>query len=136
MGTVNSGGSEGSKGPDIGPPTQTTLVIRVWRETESPEPFRARLIAGSADGDEPTVTYARGRAEVIAAVNRWLCNFPAEQELPDPALSKEGFFPRKRREALVIARRITSAAGSFPDCNAITLACIRAKNLYVSLCGS
>lgn len=76
MGTVNSGGSDGSKGPDVGPPTQATLVIRVWREPESPESFRARIIAESAEGDEPTVTYARGREEVAAAVNRWLCNFP------------------------------------------------------------
>ena len=59
-----------------GPPTQATLVIRVWRDRESPEPFRARIIAGSAEGDEPTVSYARGRAEVVAAVNRWLDNLP------------------------------------------------------------
>ena len=76
MGTVHSGGSEGPKGPNGGLPAQATLVIRVWTDTESPEPFRARIIAGPAVGDEPTVTNARGRAEVTAAVNLWLCNLP------------------------------------------------------------
>jgi len=76
MGSVNSGGSEGSKRPEVESPTQATLVIRVWRETESSEPFRARIIAESADGNEPTVSHAREREEVVAAVNRWICDLP------------------------------------------------------------
>jgi hypothetical protein len=70
--------SDDLNGPNGGPPPQATLVIRVWRDPESPEPFRARIIAGSLEGDEPTVSYARGRAEVVAAVNRWLDSIPDE----------------------------------------------------------
>ncbi|CAH0272197.1 hypothetical protein SRABI26_03695 [Arthrobacter sp. Bi26] len=74
---VKSGGSQGENGgPNSGPLIQATLVIRVWRDTESPEPFRARIIAGSAESDERTTSYARDRAEVITAVNRWLNNLP------------------------------------------------------------
>jgi hypothetical protein len=74
---VMSGGSEGENGgPNGGPLIQATLVIRVWKDTESPEPFRARIIAGSPNGDEHTISYARGREEVIAAVNRWLDDLP------------------------------------------------------------
>jgi len=74
---VKSGGSEGENGsPNGGRLFQATLVIRVWRDTESPEPFRARIIAGSPNGDEHTISYARDRAEVVAAVNRWLDNLP------------------------------------------------------------
>ena len=62
--------------PNGGRLIQATLVIRVWRDTESPEPFRARIIAGSPNGDEHTISYARDRAEVVAAVNRWLDNLP------------------------------------------------------------
>ena len=76
MGRVNSGGFEGSKGSNVEPPTHATLVIRVWRETGSPEPFRARIIAESAEGDEPTVSYFRGREEIVSAVNHWLRNLP------------------------------------------------------------
>ncbi|MGY3317452.1 hypothetical protein ACVWZ7_000555 [Arthrobacter sp. TE12232] len=76
MGRVECGGSGGPDGPSGGAPIQASLVIRVWRDTESPEPFRARIIAGSAEGNEPTVAYARGRAEVVAAVNRWLDDLP------------------------------------------------------------
>lgn len=84
MDRERSGGPEHSTGPD-GPPIQATLVIRVWRDAESPEPLRARIIAGSAEGNQPTVTYVRGHREVVAAVNRWLCNLADEQELPNPA---------------------------------------------------
>ena len=73
---VDSAKPGGSEGPNGGPLIQATLVIRVWRDTESPEPFRARIIAGSSEGDEPTISYARGGAEVVAAVNRWLSNLP------------------------------------------------------------
>ena len=79
IGRLHSGGSEGSedsKRPNFGPPAHSTLVIRVWREPGSPEPFRSRIIAESAEGDDPTVSYAHGREAVVAAVNRWLCNFP------------------------------------------------------------
>jgi len=75
MGRVESD-SGGPDGPSNGAPIQASLVIRVWRDRDSPEPFRARIIAGSADGDEPTVSYARGRAEVLAAVTRWLDDLP------------------------------------------------------------
>lgn len=70
---VTSGGSEGGNG---GPPSQATLVIRVWRDTESPVPFRARIIAGSSNSDERTISFAQDREEVIAVVNRWLDNLP------------------------------------------------------------
>ncbi|SDL25795.1 hypothetical protein SAMN04487913_107197 [Arthrobacter sp. ok362] len=73
MDREKSGGSEDS---NDGPPIQATLVIRVWKDTESTEPFRARIIAGSSEDDEPTISYARGRAEVVAAVNRWLYSLP------------------------------------------------------------
>jgi hypothetical protein len=76
MGEVKSGGSEASEGPNDEPPIQATLVIRVWRDTESPEPFRARIIAGLAEGKEPTISYVGGRAEVVAEVNRWLASLP------------------------------------------------------------
>ena len=68
--------SEGSTGPNGGPPPTATLVIRVWRDTESPEPFRARIIAGSSESDEQLMSYARGREDVLAAVNRWLHKLP------------------------------------------------------------
>lgn len=70
--------SDDLNGPNGGPPTQATLVIRVWRGPESPEPFRSRIIAGSSEGEEPAVSYARGRAEVVAAVNRWLDSIPED----------------------------------------------------------
>ena len=68
--------SDDLNGLNGGPPTQATLVIRIWRDPESPEPFRARIIAGAPEVDEPAVSYARGRAEVVAAVNRWLDTIP------------------------------------------------------------
>ena len=76
MNQVHSGDSEDSKWPNGGPPTQATLVIRVWSETESPQPFRARIIAESSKGGEPRVSYARGQEEVVAAVDSWLRNLP------------------------------------------------------------
>ncbi len=73
---VKSGGPEGSKEPNGGPPPTATLVIRAWRDTESPDPFRARIIAGSSESEDQTVSYARSREDVVAAVNRWLYNLP------------------------------------------------------------
>lgn len=67
---------EGPERPNGGLPPTGTLVIRVWRETESPEPFRARIIAGSPEGYDHTIGYARSRADLVAAVNRWLDTIP------------------------------------------------------------
>lgn len=67
---------EGQEGPNRGWPSTGILVIRVWAETESPEPFRARIIAGSPEGYEHTIGYARSRADLVAAVNRWLDTMP------------------------------------------------------------
>jgi hypothetical protein len=75
MGRATPEGSEGSDDSN-GTLTQATLVIRVWRERDSPEAFRSRIIEGSSDRDEPTTTYARSREEVVAAVKRWLGNLP------------------------------------------------------------
>lgn len=75
MGRATPEGSGAADGSD-GTPAQATLVIRVWREPDSPEPFRSRIIEGSPDGGEPTTTYARSRDEVVAAVNRWLGSLP------------------------------------------------------------
>jgi hypothetical protein len=73
---VDSGDFDDRKGPDGGPPPTATLVIRVWRDAANPEPFRARIIAGTSESDEQTISYARGREDVVAAVNRWLYNIP------------------------------------------------------------
>ena len=67
---------EGPERPNGGSPPTGILVIRVWREPESPSPFRARIIAGSMEGDEHTIGYARSRKELVAAVNRWLDTMP------------------------------------------------------------
>jgi hypothetical protein len=67
---------EGPERPNGGSPPTGVLVIRVWREPESPAPFRARIIAGSMEGGEHTIGYARSRTELVAAVNRWLDAMP------------------------------------------------------------
>ena len=68
--------SEGPERPNGGSPPTGILVIRFWRETESPAPFRARIIAGSSEGYEHTIGYARSRAGLVSAVNRWLDTMP------------------------------------------------------------
>ena len=67
---------EGPERPNGGSPPTGILVIRVWREPESPAPFRARIIAGSPEGYEHTIGYAGSREELVAAVNRWLDTMP------------------------------------------------------------
>ena len=67
---------EGPERPNGCSPSTGILVIRVWTESESPEPFRARIIAGSPEGYEHTIGYARSRADLVAAVNRWLDTMP------------------------------------------------------------
>ena len=67
---------EGPERLNGGSPPTGILVIRIWREPESPAPFRARIIAGSPDGCEHTIGYAGSRAELVAAVNRWLDTMP------------------------------------------------------------
>ena len=67
---------EGPERPNGGSPPTGILVIRVWREPESPVPFRARIIAGSPERDEHTIGYARSRAGLVSAVNRWLDTMP------------------------------------------------------------
>lgn len=67
---------EGPERPNGASPPTGILVIRVWREPESPAPFRARIIAGSPEGYEHTIGYAESREELVAAVNRWLDTMP------------------------------------------------------------
>ena len=67
---------EGPERPSHCPPSTGILVIRVWTETESSEPFRARIIAGSPEGYEHTIGYARSRADLVAAINSWLDTMP------------------------------------------------------------
>jgi hypothetical protein len=49
-----------------------TLILRVWRETDSEQPFRARLVAVDGDGDTTELGVAADADAVLAAVRRWI----------------------------------------------------------------
>lgn len=48
------------------------LVVRVWREDDSDEHFRARVTLGSGEGLEPRTVVATSPDEVLEIVRAWL----------------------------------------------------------------
>lgn len=48
------------------------LVIRVWREADTPNPFRARILYEGAADAPPRSVPASDPREVVAAVRDWL----------------------------------------------------------------
>ena len=64
--------SEDTDGGKEVPRSLATLVINVWHEAEHTDPLRARITAKSETTPEATMTYARSREAILAAVNRWL----------------------------------------------------------------
>lgn len=50
----------------------TVLVIKVWRESGTPNPFRARVTYGCASDEAPTTLVTADSDEVVDTVRRWL----------------------------------------------------------------
>ena len=48
------------------------LVVRVWREDDGDERFRARITLGSGEGLEPRTVVATSPDEVLEIVRTWL----------------------------------------------------------------
>ena len=48
------------------------LVVRVWREDDGHERFRARITLGSGEGLEPRTVVATSPDEVLEIVRAWL----------------------------------------------------------------
>jgi hypothetical protein len=52
-----------------------TLIMRVWRETGSGQPFRARFAAVHADGHTTEVGIVASPDEALATVSHWIEEF-------------------------------------------------------------
>ncbi|HEV7452510.1 MAG TPA: hypothetical protein VGO16_14210 [Pseudonocardiaceae bacterium] len=51
------------------------MIMRVWRETGSEQPFRARFVAVHADGHTAEVGVAASPDEALTTVNHWIEEF-------------------------------------------------------------
>ncbi len=49
-----------------------TLIMRVWWEPDSEQPFRARFVAVDVDGDTREVGVAADPDAALATVRRWI----------------------------------------------------------------
>lgn len=52
-----------------------TLIMRVWRETGSPQPFRARFAAVHPDGHTTEVGIAASPDQALTTVSHWIEEF-------------------------------------------------------------
>jgi len=60
-----------------------TLIMRVWRETDSPQSFRARFVTVHPDGQTTELGTAATPDDALSIVSHWIEKFLSLRPPPD-----------------------------------------------------